>query len=170
MDKTVGVVFDLDNTLYDSSQFVLAGFKEICTNINMDVLEGMYNSNPDNVMARFNRAMFRRIKPKLKLYDWVIPLFEKLTCPIGLITMGDRQIQQNKIEALYIQGYFDYIMICKTKTHELKIMQDVLNVDKCVYVGDRVEDQIFAENNNAFYIDVKADKFIERIMYCVGGD
>ncbi|OGM08923.1 hypothetical protein A2Z67_05730 [Candidatus Woesebacteria bacterium RBG_13_36_22] len=168
----VGLIFDLDDTLYDSKQFVFAGFEEICKKISVEMLKNFYDIDPNKVMHRFGNSIYRGIKPKLTLYPWVNPLFKILTCPVGLITNGDKEIQNNKIDVLGIHKYFDHIIILddpkfyKPNPSSLQIMSDVLKVDKVCYVGDRESDKKFAENADAYFIDVKEDKFIERIMYC----
>jgi len=168
----VGLVFDLDDTLYDSKQFVFAGFEEICKKISVEMLKNFYDIDPNKVMHRFGNSIYRGIKPKLILYPWVNPLFKILTCPVGLITNGDKETQNNKIDILGIRKYFDHIIILddpkfyKPNPSSLQIMSDVLKIEKACYVGDRESDKKFAENADAYFIDVKEDKFIERIMYC----
>jgi len=129
------ILFDLDDTLYDETQFVMGGFKAVSsyisnnTNVNrnvvykllLDVLEkhgrgqtfdialkklGLYNKNLIPKLVE----VYRTHKPKLSLYSEVRTVFSTLRkqgYKLGLITDGNVEVQRNKVEALKVKDFFD---------------------------------------------------------------
>ena len=129
------ILFDLDDTLYDETQFVMGGFKAVSSyisnnaNVNqnvvykllLDVLEkhgrgqtfdivlkklGLYNKNLIPKLVE----VYRTHKPKLSLYSEVRTVFSTLRkqgYKLGLITDGNVEVQRNKVEALKVKDFFD---------------------------------------------------------------
>lgn len=130
------VIFDLDDTLYDESQFVYCGYKQVADYLgekynlcSCEIYEDMveiFRSRSrqnlfDKVCAKYGInenianlvSIYRGTEPILSLYEDARNLLEKLVgnYGLGIITDGDSQVQRNKICALGIEKYFTKIIV-----------------------------------------------------------
>lgn len=166
------IVFDLDDTLFPEHQFVYSGFHAVSdwmrdhynTANFFDVtwrlfLEGKRGTIFDQALAElqipFDAALIRQLvqvyhnhTPKLTLHEdarWALEYFRSQK-KLGLITNGFVTTQQNKVRALGIESYFDFILYCGTlertdwKPSPVPYQKWMEAVDcegeSCVYVGD----------------------------------
>lgn len=159
-----GVIFDLDDTLYNEKDYVKSGFKTIS-----DYLGGGYEEQlwsyfetgkpAIDELAIFLRRepeknillqLYRSHKPVIHLYNGVEELLSELRYKgykIGIITDGRPEGQKNKIEALGLKKYVDDIIITdelggtqfrKPNDISFRIMQNRWRIpfEQMVYVGD----------------------------------
>jgi putative hydrolase of the HAD superfamily len=132
-----GVIFDLDDTLYDERQFVRSGFRAVSDHMakkygineqsfchllwgvflkegRMNVFDkalkyfDMYKRELVLEMVETYRAHFPNIT--ISKNDLKVLLKIKERFRTGLITNGIREVQENKVEALKIKEFFDVIM------------------------------------------------------------
>lgn len=185
-----GIIFDLDDTLYSEKEYVASGFKAVS-----DYLGGGYEDKLwqyfeagklaiNELLKELGREtteaavlkVYRRHKPKIKLYDGVKEMLKSLRqkeLRIGIITDGRPEGQRNKIEALGLNQMVDDIII----TDELGGIQfrkpcDIafrilankwrMNYADIVYVGDNVNKdfkapqqlgmkRVYYKNKNGLY-------------------
>ncbi len=133
------IVFDLDDTLINESEFTFSAFEEISNfianklgkkafniyqhllhlykldkakifNRLFDSLKIEYTDNAINELVQ----MYRNHKPNLKLSQSNKILIKKLKkqgFKLGIITDGFKETQNNKIRALKLDQLFDYIIV-----------------------------------------------------------
>ena len=132
------VVFDLDNTLYDQTEFVLPAFKRVSKlvsekygknekAVNRELADLWKDIGPerprifDLIAKKFGLRgdavnlmvkEYRSSRPELSLYRGALPVMEKLkrTYKLGLITDGNIESQKYKLSALGISGLFNVIV------------------------------------------------------------
>lgn len=200
MKKFEAVLFDLDDTLYPEVDYVKSGFKVVANFLSEKINlkeKDIYNSfihlfkvKKENVFNRFfdlinckNEELlhicikiYREHFPNISLANEVMNVLEYLKMKkykLGIITDGRSEGQRNKIKALDLQKYFDYILITDelggikfrkpNKLSYIKILNE-LNVTpvKSVYIGDNPKKDfitakklgiytIMVENNNSIY-------------------
>ena len=133
-----GIVFDLDETLYDQAQFKRSAFRDVgdwlgnrgladpaLVTRTLEEIIGLYGpSNPrmfDLLLARLNLDLalvpllvevFRSHKPRISVYPGVVEMLKKLrpALKLGLLTDGLSRVQRAKVEALGIEGLFDALL------------------------------------------------------------
>lgn len=159
-----GVIFDLDDTLYNEKDYVRSGYKAVS-----DYLGGGYEEKLwqffesckpaiDELLKELGREdekqdvlnVYRRHKPTLHLDEPVRSMIEQLIVQgirVGIITDGRPEGQRNKIEALELDKLIDDIIITdelggpqfrKPCDIAFRIMQTRwrLPASEIVYVGD----------------------------------
>jgi putative hydrolase of the HAD superfamily len=133
------VAFDLDNTLYDESQYFAAAFAAIAPVVAAragvdakDVVRRLearleekgrhYHHLFDDVLAELGLdpraylaellSIFRRVSAPLALFPGARELLEDLgrTYRLGLITSGMQAVQENKLHLLGIAGSFERVV------------------------------------------------------------
>lgn len=133
------VIFDLDETLYDESQFVRGGFRAVsayvssrmnisaerCYRVLIATLEKYGRGKVFDIAMRELAEhderiigelvdVYRQHEPELSLYPEVIGVLQDLRkskVKLGLITDGFERIQRRKIAALEIGEYFECMII-----------------------------------------------------------
>lgn len=131
------LVFDLDDTLYYEKEYVLGGFKEVCSYLSMkyyidfnelyekcekilntygrgkifDILCNEYNFKEDvlNLVE-----IYRDSKSELDLYEdskYILELAKQRKINLGIITDGCAKVQWNKIKALNLDSIIDKIIV-----------------------------------------------------------
>jgi putative hydrolase of the HAD superfamily len=167
------VIFDLDDTLYEEIQFVKSGFssvsvymnknygidKEKFYNLLIKILEehgrGKIFDNALKQMDLYNKDLvkslvdiYRSHEPDIKLHDDIQEILSDLKkeYKLGLITDGDSKVQRNKVRALNIGKYFDFMVfsddygIEKRKPHLLPYKQALKQLSihgrEAIYIGD----------------------------------
>lgn len=186
------VVFDMDDTLYDESNFVKSGFKIVSQhfsqkyNLNnesyynkmLDILENQGRGKVfDDVLRKYNIysktnvkksiSLYRMHKPDINLSENSIEILNYLNkkkIPLYLVTDGNKIVQQNKATALNLDSYFKKIFI----THRYGI----INAKPSTYCFEKIAklekipfDKIvyIGDNVNKDFINIKKLGF-ETIM------
>lgn len=128
------VVFDLDDTLYPESQYVMSGFKAVAQYVESKTahrdqfieLKKLFDEDRTNVFDRLiikeklliTKDELHRIyinhAPSINLFEDALPFLGKLSqqkIKMGIITDGRPIQQKNKISALKIEHFFEKIII-----------------------------------------------------------
>jgi putative hydrolase of the HAD superfamily len=126
------VAFDLDDTLYAESEFVLSGYRAVADFVSRDLGVEIYAALADRFKAGLRAdpftpvlqaatgsveeayvqhlvSIYRTHQPQVVPYPETIAVLERLRSSrrIGLITDGFPGVQERKLEALGIRGLFD---------------------------------------------------------------
>jgi len=132
------MIFDLDDTLYPESEFVMGGFlavaRYLAQNYKLDKLrifnilksdfkKGSHGKNFNSILEKFNLSekelkklisIYRNHKPKIKLFPDAEKLLKHLQhekIKMALISDGPIETQKNKIEALKVKRCFQVITL-----------------------------------------------------------
>lgn len=170
------VVFDLDDTLISEKEYIKSGFKQVANKIakenNLDeksIYELMMHTFGEDSNKVFNRVLdklgiqyeieyikelinyYRNHMPNIKIYNdakYILDVLKNKGIKLGMITDGYKITQRNKLEALNISDYFEYIVITDElgrefwKPHQrpYEIIKEKLEIEykDIVYVGDNV--------------------------------
>ena len=164
----LGVIFDLDDTLYSEKQYVRSGYKIVAKflgdEIFADRLWGYFeNGKPaiDELLKELNcldkkdecLEIYREQMPQITLYDGITDLIRDLKnkgIKIGIITDGRVSGQKKKLQVLGLDKLVDDIIITdelggiqfrKPCDIAFRIMQRRwgLPFEQMVYVGDNAE-------------------------------
>lgn len=164
----LGVVFDLDDTLYPEKQYVRSGYKAVAKLLGDETLadrlwEYFEAGKPaiDELMdslgcvERKDECLeaYREQTPEISLYDDVDGMIQRLKgrgIKVGIITDGRVSGQKKKIQALGLDKKIDDIIITdelggvqfrKPCDIAFRIMQQRWRIpfEQMVYVGDNVE-------------------------------
>jgi putative hydrolase of the HAD superfamily len=131
------IVFDLDDTLYPERDYVLSGFRAVAAwaEPNLGILAEQGFAEMQALLDQgvrgeiFNRwlerhslldggsvahlvELYRQHEPKISLFPEVTGLLSSLRTQyyLGLVTDGYREVQQRKLAALNLAGYFDAVV------------------------------------------------------------
>lgn len=165
------IVFDLDDTLYDELSYLISAYKEIARNINelnekkiFSIMFSMYRNNEnvfdyltDNYRVEKQELInaYRNHFPKIKLKKGareILETIKKKNGKIGLITDGRSITQRNKIKALKICKYFDFISISeeikeeKPSSKAFELVQKEIKGKDYYYIGDNLKKDFIAPN------------------------
>jgi len=174
------ILFDLDDTLYEEKQFVAGGFKTVAEYLSIkyrvdydkvfkilkdDFEKGLRRKNFDVLLKKLAIEkepvenlvkIYREHLPAISLYpDAKITLKSLKSCgfKLGLITDGYPVVQRNKILALGIKDFFEFIIIndvdkglSKRDESSFKRIFSLLKVrpENTIYVGDNPLKDFFA--------------------------
>ncbi|MBF0566464.1 MAG: HAD hydrolase-like protein [Nitrospirae bacterium] len=136
------LLFDLDDTLYQEMAFVKSGFKEVAKFISSrhKFDEGLLFDEMNFLLERNGRGrifdslldkiglyseewvkmllyVYRSHKPDIKPFKDVVPFLlylRRTGIRTGIITDGLAPVQQNKVNALKLDGIFDFIIYTDT--------------------------------------------------------
>ena len=169
-EKTV-IVFDLDDTLYNELDYLISAYKSIADFLdkeNRNVLFSkmllLYRSGEDvfgflqeNYKIKKSKLLllYRTHKPKLKIDPKIQSLLESIKQNKGhlaLLTDGRSFTQRNKIDALGITTFFDYISISeeieaeKPSLKGFKLIENNFKKEKYFYIGDNLNKDFIAPN------------------------
>ncbi|MBS9768366.1 MAG: HAD family hydrolase [Flavobacteriaceae bacterium] len=171
VDSKIAVVFDLDDTLYYELDYLISAYREIAVFLDKEnekmlfvKMFSMYRNQLDvfgfltaeyDVEKMTLIKMYRNHYPKIKLNEGVLELFEKIknyNGKIGLITDGRAITQRNKIKALGIEDYIDFVSISEEvgfeKPHRFPFenMMDNLKQERYCYIADNVKKDFITPN------------------------
>lgn len=164
----LGVIFDLDDTLYSEKQYVRSGYKAVAKLLGNEALADRLwtyfeNGKPAidellnelGCMGRKEECLeaYREQMPEITLYDGVSELIQRLKCEgikVGIITDGRISGQKRKVQALRLDKLVDDIIITdelggvqfrKPCDIAFRIMQRRWGIpfEQMVYVGDNAE-------------------------------
>lgn len=177
MNKSI--IFDLDDTLYNEIDYLNSAYKEIATAIAKNcsgifTVENIYNHlllfyaqkkdafqeiiikyNPKNLVKEDLLRIYRNHYPSINLAAENENLLKQLISKgykLGLITDGRSIQQRNKIKALNIEKYFDYILISeefgkeKPNQANFNYFVQLLGESTFYYVGDNVNKDFISPN------------------------
>lgn len=169
------IVFDLDDTLVPEIEYIKSGYRYIDKSLKqkhpelmeIDVykeLIDLFSISSKNVFNRFFDIHqigytkedilslveeYRDHMPSIKLKDTIITLMISLRqkgYKLGVITDGYKKTQKNKVMAIELEKYVDYIVITdelgsafwKPHPKPFELMSEVLNVkfNEMIYIGD----------------------------------
>jgi putative hydrolase of the HAD superfamily len=164
------VIFDLDNTLYDERQFVKSGFRAVsrllAEKYSIDeeksyrLLFEIFSKRGrervfDQTLREFGIykkgivlemvGVYRNHYPKITIFRDAAEVLPKIKkeYKIALVTGGTKKVQENKIEALKLKGFFDvitYAIECGGKNSVKTFSQTVerleVNPARSMYVDD----------------------------------
>jgi len=167
------IIFDLDDTLYEERIFVESGFRAVSEYIQkrfrvdkedffkvvMNILERegrgyifdtalrKYNLYRKKLVDKLVRV-YRSHKPGIKPYPGVKSLINSLKkkYKLGLITDGLGYVQRNKVKALGLERFFDFIIYTddyskrrsKPSSYSFKKALEYFNISpkEAIYIGD----------------------------------
>ena len=171
------LIFDLDDTLYDERQFVEGGIKEVAQYIGnkynkdeknlfdlmmSDLKENGRGAIFDSItmsagiyskkLVKKCIQIYRYHKPCIELNDETKELLNRLRAryPLYLVTDGNKNVQQSKINTLKIEQYFKKVYI----THRYGIK----NAKPSLYCFNRIKSQEKVGYEDLFYIGDNPNK------------
>lgn len=168
--KTKALVLDLDDTLYAEIDFLYSGYKQIAMRIKPDNWQPLFNHLVDMYHNNENPFCYLTDKYSLDLsilLDWYrfhkpnISLFKNVREVLGLlredyklavITDGRSLTQRNKLKALELEEFLDYVVISeeigseKPSLNNYLKVQDALECDKYIYIGDNPKKDFVTPN------------------------
>ena len=135
-----GIIFDLDNVLYDETDYIFTAYREIASYLSKN-----YRVNENDVFTKlvdsfkkktsmyprlFNDILhdlrldnllpeildiYSSVQPKIKLYEGIEEILLKLNrkYKLGLLTNGNVKTQKNKVMLLNIENLFDEILYAR---------------------------------------------------------
>lgn len=168
-----GVIFDLDDTLFDEIEYVKSGFLTVSkflgnTQYYEKLMDYFYKGFAaiDNLLKEINRYdekneilnIYRKHIPTISLKESVLDAIHKLkkqNIKVGIITDGRPDGQMNKIKALKLDMLIDDIIVtdslgdvCYRKPCDIayRMMQHKWNIpfESLVYVGDNLSKDFIA--------------------------
>lgn len=171
----LGVIFDLDDTLYSEKQYVQSGFKTVAKFLGdvslADKLWGYFENGKPPIDELLNELgcierkeecliAYREHDPDITLYDGVTDLIFKLKnkgIKTGIITDGRASGQKKKLQALGLDTIVDDIIITdelggiqfrKPCDISFRIMQRKWQIpfEQIIYIGDNRNKDFLAPN------------------------
>ena len=166
--RVKGVIFDLDDTLYDEKDYVRSGFEAVAEYLGeasaADAMWKLFEEGKpafDAYLQAVGRedelanclAVYRKNKPEISLRQGAMKLIHALKANgirVGLITDGRTEGQNNKIAALGLDALMDDIIITdslggvqfrKPNDIAFRIMQNRWRIpfEQLCYIGDNPE-------------------------------
>ena len=161
------IIFDLDYTLYNESNYINKCFNSSnlfknnvklryelrinSRNFIKDTLKKKKCYSKKNSNIIFNNL--KKQKMKIFLYSGFLSLFKILRekkIKIGILTNGNPLIQKNKIKNLKIEKYFDSIIFARKfdiQKPNKKAFHKILKIlksdpEKSLFIGDHIENDI----------------------------
>lgn len=183
-----GIIFDLDDTLYNEKQYVRSGFKSVSDYLGIDCRDRLWQlfeqGRPaiDSLLLELNKenekeaclGIYRNHMPDIQLADGAVALIKKLKDEgreVGIITDGRPEGQRNKIKALgldrligeeniIITDELGGIQFRKPCDIAFRIIQRrwKLPYEQIVYIGDNPEKDFQA----AQQLGMKSIEYINR--------
>ena len=164
------VIFDLDDTLFDEKQYVYSGFAAVSSyaaqklgidekNLYSLLVETFQNQGRKNVfdfaLKKLNVytkdlvddmvRIYRTHLPSIDLYDDSLRVLNNIRdYRIGLITNGDKKVQESKIDALGIRKFFNVILYADEYGGNSNIEVFSVALKK---LGVKASESIYIDNN-----------------------
>ncbi|MGZ0017101.1 HAD family hydrolase [Yeosuana sp. AK3] len=162
------IIFDLDDTLYQEIDYLKSAYKEISSEIAIeintssliiyeDMLQYFYNKKNvfEEILIQYNSSLkvselinvYRNHKPDIHLSKDKIEVLNSLknnNFNLGLLTDGRSFQQRNKIEALKLTNWFSEIIISqefgseKPNINNYKYFEDIFGEGNYYYIADNV--------------------------------
>ncbi len=161
----LGVIFDLDDTLYSEKQYIRSGYKAVAKLLRDEALADRLWTYFENGKPAIDELLdelclldrkdeclevYRGQMPEITLYEGVVEMIEELKAKcikVGIITDGRPEGQRNKLKVLGLDKLVDDIIITdelggvqfrKPCDIAFRIMQNRWRIpfEQMVYVGD----------------------------------
>jgi len=161
VDKNTVIVFDLDDTLYNEIDFLKSAYIAIAKDLKPKNWEHLFSllfslyRNDKNVFAYVSENFditqselierYRNHKPNIKPFQGVLEEFKNIKnkkAKIAILTDGRKTTQRNKIAALGLSPYIDYIVISeeigteKPNKNNFAAIEREFKLSKYYYIGD----------------------------------
>lgn len=171
VNENTTVVFDLDDTLYYELDYLISAYKEIAFFLDeeqykmlfsvmfsmyrnqldvFDFLVGKYEVNKQDLVEKY-----RNHKPNIYLSEGVLNVIKSIKenrGKVAIITDGRKITQMNKIRALQIEEYVDFISISEEIGYEKPSKVPFINVmerfssKEYYYVADNLKKDFISPN------------------------
>ncbi|MCX7748476.1 MAG: HAD family hydrolase [Clostridia bacterium] len=167
-----GIVFDLDDTLYNEKEFVYGAFKEVACYLSdkytleekslfEKMLHILHTEGRGKIFDRICQCfnlnedidalveLYRKAKPVLRIYEDARMFLEHNTkkCKLGLITDGVGYVQWNKIKQLGIENHFDSIIVTDDLGKEFWKPSQVPYIKMAESMGLSLRDMVYVGDN-----------------------
>ncbi len=161
VDENTVIVFDLDDTLYNEIDYLKSAYKEFAKELEPNAWQqffarifSLYRNKLDAfeyISTRYKVpkpelvSKYRNHIPHIRPFEGVLETFQKIKdkkAKIAIITDGRKATQMNKIEALGIIAFIDYIVISeeigseKPNEGNFKAVEEKFNLDSYLYIAD----------------------------------
>ncbi len=169
VDSKTAIVFDLDDTLYNEIDFLKSAYIELSKKLAPDSWQQLFSNlfsryrNKENVFEYVSETYgvskselidsYRNHLPNIKPFDGVIDVMNGIKekeGKIGIITDGRSTTQRNKIKALGISGYIDFIVISeeidseKPNEKNYRLIENELDCTINYYIADNIKKDFVA--------------------------
>ena len=146
MTTLKAIIFDMDDTLYPESMYVMSGFRAVATWLAKEheksadqyfaTLKTLFEKGirgntfniwleqlkitPDAELIQECVTVYREHTPNIKPFNEVVPMLKQIqpNFKIGLLSDGYLRVQQLKFEALDISHYFDSVVFSDEFGHD----------------------------------------------------
>ncbi len=164
VDSKTAIVFDLDDTLYNEIDFLKSAYIELSKKLAPDSWQQLFSNlfsryrNKENVFEYVSETYgvskselidaYREHIPDIKPFYKVIEILSQIKekeGKIGIITDGRSTTQRNKIKALGISEYIDFIVISeeidseKPNEKNFRLIENELNCTINYYIADNIK-------------------------------
>ncbi|MFT6989276.1 MAG: putative hydrolase of the HAD superfamily [Paraglaciecola sp.] len=152
------IIFDLDNTLYDESVYILAVFQLFAKNNQIDAApvlsnyhKGLRKNNSDILEELLRMAGANNSANHIELFNYYasasvdVSLAETIKSllkelrdkgyKLGLLTNGVISVQQNKVRILDVARYFDDIQYARSRGSEFEKPHQSAFKHSCMALG-----------------------------------
>ncbi len=170
-DENTVVVFDLDDTLYNEVDYLRSAYMAFAKELEPESWQqlfahifSLYRNNLDafefisttyNITKTDLISSYRNHVPHIKPFDGVFRTFDKIkgkNAKISIITDGRKLTQMNKINALGLAPYLDYIVISeeigseKPNKINYKAIEERFNKTSYYYIADNTKKDFVTPN------------------------
>ncbi len=180
--KRIVLSFDLDNTLINNQDGIVASFNYALNKFNLPKLEKseieiMIGTPLDEMFAKVSNKDPSNLSAAFREYYGKMGIFQATLLPgikcklkelkesnfvIGIITSKKQEMAEKLIEILQMQKYFDYILGETEDTKELGKLDPKLKIilknkypqHKIIVIGDHPKDVILSNKLNCPFIGV----------------
>lgn len=171
VDSQTAVVFDLDDTLYNEIEFLRSAYTELSKKLTPDSWQGLFASlfslyrNNENVFDYVSETYripktelinaYRNHLPNIEPFNGVIKSIKNIKekgGKVGILTDGRSVTQRNKIKALGLIDYIDYIVISeeigseKPNEKNYRLIEKELDCTVNYYIGDNIKKDFVTPN------------------------
>ena len=171
VSENTTVVFDLDDTLYNELDFLKSAYISIAKELDPKgwqqlyvLMFSLYRNNKDvfeviSTKYGHNKTlliqMYRDHTPNITLFKGVLDTIKAILAKngkVGILTDGRSHTQRNKIKALGLNDFVDFIVISeevgseKPNPNNFKIIEAKSNSEVHYYIGDNLKKDFIAPN------------------------
>lgn len=176
------VVFDLDDTLYNEKEFVLGGFLEVSSFINMkfgvnkieiynriiEIFRETGRGKIFNIIIEEKNLdlkvdtlieVYRNSQPQIKLLNESIEVLKRLRSEgykLGVITDGMSSVQWNKVKLLNLENYVDKVIVTDDFGREYWKPHKKSYIEMAKSLGININEMMYiGDNPNKDFITAK---------------
>lgn len=172
VNRNTVIVFDLDDTLYNEIDYLISAYKKIANYLDIknekklfSIIFSLYRNNQNVfdflekkylVDKKLMLEIYRTHLPEIKLDNAAMNILKKIKekkGKIAIITDGRSVTQRNKIKALELFQFVDYISISEEVGEEkpsvmpFELVMKELVAEEYFYIADNVKKDFIAPNN-----------------------